>query len=150
MRTMTRSILGLFLLLPAALFSQTGAIRGQVTDARSGELLVGARVVIVDTKPGKGAATDVNGMFLVQKLPSGEYTVRVMYVDYQTFTLSGVKVSAGETTEISVAMRKEGDPEPATKKTADSLIVHQARAQGVPDDSLVHTAGKQESEEPAK
>ncbi len=147
---MARFLLGLLLLSPTVLFCQTGAIRGWVTDARSGEVLVGARVVIVGSKPGKGAATDVNGMFLVQKLTPGEYTVRVMYVEYQTFTLSGVKVRAGETPEITVAMRKEGDPEPAAEKTPDSLSVHEERAKGVTDDSLMHTAGKHEKEEPGK
>jgi hypothetical protein len=119
---MSRYIIAIMILAPVTLFGQTGGIRGQVTDARTGEPLVGANVVVVGSKPGYGAASDMNGMFLMNKLPPGEYTVRASYVDYLTFTIQNVKVTAGQTTEISLDMRKEGDPG-SVEKAVDTLAV---------------------------
>jgi hypothetical protein len=118
---MIRHLVPIFLFIPAVVLCQTGDIRGQVTDAHSGDALVGARITIESSKPGHGAATDLNGMFLIRKLPPGEYTVKAAYVDYKTITQQHVTVGAGQTTEISFAMRKEGDPEPADNKSVDTL-----------------------------
>lgn len=114
----------IFLLLaPSALFSQTGSIRGQVTDARTGEVLVGANVIIVGSKPGRGAASDMNGMYVIYKLTPGEYTVQATYLEYLTITMHDVKVLAGQTTETNFAMRREGDSEPVAKEAPDTLVV---------------------------
>ena len=119
---MVKIVLAALLSVPAALFSQTGAIRGQVTDARTGDPLVGANVIVVGSKPGHGAASDLNGMFLMNKLPPGEYTVRAAYVDYLSITIQDVKVNTGKTTEISFAMRKEGETEIAAEKIQKGTI----------------------------
>ncbi len=120
---MTKSLILSLFFIPLTLYCQTGAIRGEVTDARTGESLIGANVIIVGSKPGHGAATDMNGMFLIHKLPPGEYVVRVSYLDYQTITMSDVKVNADQTTETTFAMHKEGDTVPVAGKAVDTLLV---------------------------
>ncbi len=120
---MTRFVVAIFLLVPLTLFSQTGSIRGQVTDARTGEPLVGANIIVVGSKPGHGAASDMNGMFLIHKIPQGEYVLRAFYLGYQTMTIREVKVSTGQTTEASFPMRAEGDSEPVTEKSGESAVV---------------------------
>ena len=143
---MVKIVLAALLFVPAALFSQTGAIRGQVTDARTGDPLIGANVIIVGSKPGHGAASDLNGMFLMHKVPPGEYTVRASYVDYLTVTLQNVKVNAGQTTEVRIAMRKEG--EATVAEAADTLVAQKDTTKGAATDSLKQDAGgkKQEKE----
>jgi hypothetical protein len=129
---MIKSLISGLLLLPCTLVGQTGGIRGQVTDARSGEALVGANVVVVGSKPGHGAASDMNGMYLIHKLPPGEYVLRVSYLDYQTITLQNVKVNASQTTEANVAMRKEGDTEPVASAAVDTFAVRKDTTKGLP------------------
>jgi len=120
---MTGYLVAFLLGIPLLLFGQTGSIRGQVTDARTGEPLVGANIIIVGSKPGHGAATDMNGMFLIHKIPPGEYVLRATYIDYQTFTIQNVNVIAGQATETNIALRREGDPEPVIDKAVDTLVV---------------------------
>ena len=122
---MTRYLVAILLLVSTVLlvpetFAQTGSIRGQVTDARTGDPLVGANIIIVGLRPGHGAASDLNGMYLLHKLEPGEYSVRISYMDYQTSVTEHVKVSADQTTELNVALRKEGEAEPAAQKSADT------------------------------
>jgi hypothetical protein len=120
---MTRFVVAISLLVPITLFSQTGSIRGQVTDARTGEPLVGANVIVVGSKPGHGAASDMNGMFLIHKIPQGEYVLRALYLGYQTMTIREVKVSTGQTTEANFPMQAEGESEPVTEKSSESAVV---------------------------
>lgn len=116
---MTRLLVAIALCCPSFLFCQTGTIRGQVTDARTGDPLVGVNIIIVGSKPGHGAASDMNGMFMMTRIPPGEYVVRASYLEYQTVTLRNVRVAAGQTTETDLAMRREGEEEPV----GDTLVV---------------------------
>jgi len=57
------------LLLPALLAAQDGKLRGKVTDKESGEALIGANVVVEGTN--LGAASDVNGDYIILTVPAG-------------------------------------------------------------------------------
>jgi outer membrane receptor protein involved in Fe transport len=83
-------------LLPALLLAQDGKVRGRVTDRESGDPLIGANVTLTGTT--LGAATDLNGDYVVLGVPAGVYTVQVSYIGYQNVTISNVRVSAGLTT----------------------------------------------------
>jgi len=89
-----RLLLAAFLLSPL-LYAQDGKIRGRVADIENGEALVGANVVVEGTT--LGAATDINGDYVVLSVPAGTYTLIARYVGYATFTISNVRVSAGLT-----------------------------------------------------
>jgi len=84
------------LLLPALLFAQDGKLRGTVTDRESGEPLIGANVVVEGTS--LGAATDVNGEFVILSVPPGVYAVKVTYIGYSPVTISNIRVSSNITT----------------------------------------------------
>ena len=80
----------LLLLLPAMAGAQNRTVSGTVSDAKSGETLIGATVV--DTRSGKGAVTNPYGRFSLT-LPAGEVELKVQYVGYEpqhfSFTLNG-------------------------------------------------------------
>jgi iron complex outermembrane recepter protein len=59
-------------------FAQKGLISGTVTDAVSGESIIGVNIVY---GKGVGVVTDLNGKYSAQ-LPYGEYTLTVSYVGY--------------------------------------------------------------------
>ena len=58
-------------------------ITGHITDARSGESLIGASVIVKSEK-GQGVVTDYNGNFSLQTKVEAPLTLRVEYVGYRT------------------------------------------------------------------
>jgi len=88
----------LFLLLSTclpAVAAEYGSIRGRVTDASTGEPLVGASVVVEGTS--LGGATDVRGEYLVTNVPVGTITLSASYISYQTQQLTDVLVIIDQT-----------------------------------------------------
>lgn len=59
-----------------------GLITGSIKDARNGEALIGATVIVKNEK-GKGAVTDVDGKFQLQTKKEVPLTLRVEYVGYR-------------------------------------------------------------------
>ena len=59
-------------------FAQT-TIRGKVTDANTGEALIGATVIY---EKGKGTATDLDGNYSFS-IQEGERNIQVSYVGYK-------------------------------------------------------------------
>ena len=59
-----------------------GLITGSVKDARSGETLIGASVIVKNEK-GQGVVTDTNGNFSLQAPKDAPLTLRVEYVGYR-------------------------------------------------------------------
>ncbi len=57
-------------------------IFGHVIEKGSEENLPYAAALIVETK--QGTVTDENGQFIFEKIPAGEYTIRVQFVGYET------------------------------------------------------------------
>ena len=80
-------------------FSQTGRISGKIIDQQTGEALIGANIIIVGTS--LGAASDVNGEYLVTNLNAGQYSVKASYIGYQDMTITNVRVTSGLTTRSS-------------------------------------------------
>jgi outer membrane receptor protein involved in Fe transport len=92
------------LLLPSVMMAADGKIRGFVTDAETGEPLLGANVQVVGTN--RGTATDENGEYVILNIPTGMYDVVATYMGYQQVTVEEVIVSAGLSTYRDVAMPK--------------------------------------------
>lgn len=59
-----------------------GLIKGHIKDARSGEALIGA-TVIVKSEKGQGVVTDVDGNFSLQTKKEAPLTLRVEYVGFR-------------------------------------------------------------------
>ena len=100
----------LFLILILGLihltFAQTtGKIVGVVRDAQTGEALPGANVFIEETL--MGAATDQDGLFVVLRVPPGEYTVVVEFLGYQRFVMQEVEVLTDLTTRLEFELQPE-------------------------------------------
>ena len=75
----------IFLLIPAAIYSQLANISGHVTltDNTSG---TGATIVIQGTT--LGTVTDKNGFYYIDKIRPGTYTLRVSLLGYETHQVS--------------------------------------------------------------
>ncbi len=103
-------IKGLYLTLALIGFSistwaQNGTIGGVVTDAKTQETIIGANVVIQGTTV--GAATDIDGVFLIQNVKPGTYTLVVSFVTYKTHTISDVVVESGNKTTLAITLAED-------------------------------------------
>ena len=85
-------------------FAQTGRITGKVTDAKSGEPLAFANVVIVGTK--MGAMTLNDGSYTVTGVSVGTYTVKAMMMGYTAVEKPGLKVDAGAAAEVNFQLEE--------------------------------------------
>ena len=70
----------------SALYSQNINLTGKITDSQSGDPLIGANVIIDGNGLNTGAATDFNGDYIVEGVPSGSYKIKVSYIGYSDFT----------------------------------------------------------------
>lgn len=59
-------------------------VKGVLFDESNGEAIPFANVVLDGTS--HGCATDINGFFLINKVPEGNYTLKVRYVGYEEYS----------------------------------------------------------------
>jgi len=88
------------------LFGQnTGKIVGIVKDAETGGPLPGANVVIEGTM--LGAASDLDGRFIIMRVPPGRYTLVANFIGYQRTAIQNVQVLTDLTTTVSFDLKPE-------------------------------------------
>lgn len=108
MDSLSRSILlGLLLIAAAAapLRAQNGTLTGRVLDTETGQP-VPTTLVEVQGPQAASQVVDAQGQFRFS-LPEGTYTVIVGRVGYQSARFDGVRVSAGQTTELPVSLSSQ-------------------------------------------
>ena len=92
--------------LTVSLFAgQTGKIAGYITDAETGEAIIGANVILEGTY--LGAAADENGYFYILNIPPRKYTLKVSSIGYQTVRVKEVRINVDKTTKIDVKLSTE-------------------------------------------
>ena len=92
----------ILLIVTFAFAGNTGKIAGVVKDAQNGETLVGASVVIQGTT--QGAATNIDGYYVILNIPPGKYTLGVSAVGYSKKTITNVSVSLDQTTTMDIVL----------------------------------------------
>lgn len=102
--------------------AQSGKLRGQITDQETGEALVGANVIVVGTS--YGAATDVNGEYIILNLVAGTYEVKASYIGYQAKAISNVRINADLTTGLDFQLAAEGIQVGTVEVTAEKPLVN--------------------------
>jgi hypothetical protein len=70
---------------PVFLFAQFGTIKGFVYEKETGEPVIYTNVYLQNST--YGAATDVNGYFVISKIPAGSYTLLVTYLGFDTLKM---------------------------------------------------------------
>ena len=82
--------------------AQLGTIKGAITDAQTGEAMVGANVFLEKTS--YGAATDSKGEFSIQNVLPASYTIVVSYIGYEQYRQQ-VVVSADKVLTLEIKIR---------------------------------------------
>jgi TonB-dependent receptor len=129
----------IFVACYSTLLAQTGTIRGEISDATTGEPLMFTNVLIKNTDPPIGAQTDLDGNYQLTVEP-GTYSLEVSYVGYAVNTITDVKVQADSVTIIDFPMEEESQVlqevvVQATRidRTENALLAIQKRASTIQD-----------------
>jgi TonB-dependent receptor len=90
-------------LLASDASAKSGKIIGNIVDSETGQPLIGASVYIKDTK--MGAATDLDGNYVINRVPPGQYIVIVSSIGYDQVTVEEVLIAEGESFPLNVTMQ---------------------------------------------
>ncbi|MCE1188043.1 MAG: TonB-dependent receptor [Ignavibacteria bacterium] len=101
---MKKVIIYLLCFTAVLLGQNTGTVFGKVTDAKTGEPLIGVSVALKGTY--YGAQTAVNGEFKIKNINPGTYNMEVSYIGYSTMQFTGVKIEAGKNKEYNVKLEE--------------------------------------------
>ena len=63
-------------------FASAYTISGTVKDAATGEPLPYTNIMVLNTD--SGTATDINGYYIIPKIPTGEFTIQFMMIGFAT------------------------------------------------------------------
>ena len=100
--------------------TEKGIIEGKVVDEKTGDPLIGARIMIKGTK--RGGLSKYDGSYIIRKVDAGEYTLQFTYVGYSKAEVTNVVVKAGKTTKIDLSLKEESI-------TSDEVVVTAKRVQ---------------------
>jgi len=160
--TSTRSKLAcafaaMMLIMTQSLFAQgSGSLKGRVLDRESGEALVGANVLVLETS--LGAAADIDGKFTIHQIPAGKRTLRVQYIGYKTIT-ADINITDGGTLEqdfrlaagvltgdvVVITAQAKGQLSSINEQLSSNKIVNVVSAekmQELPDANLAESIGR--------
>jgi len=102
--TWVRVALIITLIASNNLFGQNRSrIGGNVSDAETGEPLIGVNVMLEETV--LGAATDADGNYIIINVPVGTHQVKATMMGYESQILTDVMVSADRITRLDFTLR---------------------------------------------
>jgi len=94
----------LFLFITSFSFGQAARISGIITNAETGETLIGANVYIRET--GQGMATDLNGYYVLDNLGLESKTLVVSFLGFEQYE-KALLLEPGQSQKIDVALKTE-------------------------------------------
>ncbi|HTH83018.1 MAG TPA: TonB-dependent receptor [Mucilaginibacter sp.] len=84
-------------------FAQT-VLKGNVTDSKTGETLIGATVHIEKNATTLNTSVKLDGSYTFNNIAAGIYHLQVSYIGYKTTKTYDIEVVAGKTTALNIAM----------------------------------------------
>jgi len=105
------------LFIPDPIFAGTaGKIMGRIIDAATAEAIPGANIIIthkwsaekaVELGRPMGAASDLNGEFVILNIDPGLYNLEIGMIGYGTQVFEKIRVSINQTTALEVKLNQE-------------------------------------------
>jgi Ca-activated chloride channel homolog len=93
------------LLISFPMLASSGSIKGKVTDKSTSEALIGANVVVQFQQI--GAATDIDGLYIIKDIPAGTYAIKVSYVGYKPVEQKDVVVKNFQIVELNFELETD-------------------------------------------
>ncbi len=136
MKNIKHFILLLFFLSSLSAIAQKGKVRGKITDAKTGEPLIGTTVLIKGTT--SGTTSDLDGNYTLENLKQGTYTLVFQYVSFTPQTVTNVNVKANSVTVVniplqpmSVGLKEIEVKAKAVKRTEAAMLTMEKRSSTV-------------------
>ena len=86
-------------------FSQSGTLKGKITDKGTNEPVPFANIVIEQGgKQSGGTTTDFDGNYTIKPIPPGKYDVKASYVGYKPIMIANLVIVANQITFQDVQM----------------------------------------------
>ena len=146
----------IIIVFTTTIMASTGSIQGKITDSQTGEALLGANVLLSGTSI--GAATNLDGNYVIQHVEPGTYSVVASYLGYVSkkekiivkdgqhvelnFQLKAASLK-GET--VTVTAQASGQTQAINQKlTSDQIVdvVSAAKIQSLPDANAAESVGR--------
>ena len=89
-------------------FSQagTGSLKGTVVDKTTGETLPFVNLVLIQNGTQKaGAATNIDGKFIINSIQPGKYTLQVSFIGYTKFQMNNLLIQSNKITFQDVKLK---------------------------------------------
>lgn len=112
-------LLGILLVVPTLLAGTTGKISGIVRDSRTNEALPGVNIVVAGST--LGAASGIDGRYVILNVPPGRHKVIASFIGYRRFEVNDLQVSVDFTTTLDINL-VEGSVE------LDAVVVQAERS----------------------
>jgi outer membrane receptor for ferrienterochelin and colicin len=93
------------LALSVGLFAQNGVIRGRVYDQKNNEPMPFVNVIVVGQSI--GAATDLDGNFLINGVTPGFYTLMASFIGYKIAYSSEIQVNNAKSAFVEIGMEQQ-------------------------------------------
>src|SRR4030042_6539980 len=106
---MNRTIISiLFILINHVICSQdlTQTIRGKVVDSQTEAPLFGAVLIIRNSDPVLGTRTDIDGNFVIEKVPVGRQSVEVSHIGYLSRALENIFITSNKETYLNIILEE--------------------------------------------
>jgi TonB-dependent receptor len=136
--------------------NQFGTIKGRVVEKATRSPLPGANVTLAGTST--GSITDLNGEYIISKVPEGNYTFVITYIGYKDFKKT-ISVEGGkeiqqnaelewaaiEGEEVTITAQARGQLGAINQQLAAKTItnvVSKARIEEIPDANAAESVGR--------
>jgi iron complex outermembrane receptor protein len=87
---------------PGVIFAQHTELSGRVVDAEGGTPLVGVNIQILGTT--RGASSDLQGRYHIERAPVGRFTVRASMIGYRAKLFKEVRLRVGQNNRLDIEL----------------------------------------------
>ena len=150
-------IVAMMLIMTQSLFAAgSGTIKGKILDKVTGDPLIGANVVVLNTS--LGGAANIDGLVTIYGVPTGERTLKISYVGYQEITTQVTVPEGGivekefrlapqaiEGKEVVVTAQARGQNEAINQQLAAKSLVNvvsSEKMKELPDANIAESIGR--------
>jgi len=128
-------------LLWAQTTSQT--IKGVVLDKDTQTPLIGANIIVKNTSPARGATTNLDGAFWIDRVGVGRYDLLITYIGYESFIVPEVLVSSAKEVILNIQL------EPSYL-TGEQVVVEGSVRKEIPQNSMAVVSARSFTVEEAR
>ena len=91
-------------IIPINAQSPNQDIQGRIYDELTGEPLPFVNIVIKDSDPLVGTASDIDGNFIIENIPLGRISLVVSYIGYESKILPEIILSSGKSINLEIGL----------------------------------------------